>query len=504
MNTRKIAIIGAGIAGLAAGCYAQMNGYHTTIFEMHDLPGGLCTSWKREGFTFDGSIHYLYGSGSGQPFNQLWQELGVAQSQPFMNHTEFLRIAGPNGRSLIVYCDPQRLADHMKALSPVDAPLVDAMAQGIEQLMRFDMSLLASTPRSLMGPSEGLAMGKAMLPFVRPLLRWGNISAEEFGARFQDSFLRQAVALMFNWPAVPMMVGLAQLAYMHRGNAGFPLGGSLAFAQAIERRYRELGGEIRYLAQVEKILVKKRRAVAVRLYNDEIYEADYIISAADGYKTIFDMLDGSYTDRSIRRRYNGHLPVHTMVQLSLGVRCDFSAEPHWIIYLLDQPVMIAGALQAAIGIKHYCFDASLAPAGQAALEIMLPSPYDYWQRIYGRRLYKSEQDQIAEQLLSFLEQHYPGLGAQAQVVDVATPVSYERYTGNWHGSTCGWLLTKQTMGLMLRGVPKTLPKLANFFMAGQWVEPGGSVPLAAMSGRNAVQLICHQDGQSFVSSHART
>ena len=37
---RTVAIIGAGIAGLATGCYAQMNGYQTTIFEQHTIPGG--------------------------------------------------------------------------------------------------------------------------------------------------------------------------------------------------------------------------------------------------------------------------------------------------------------------------------------------------------------------------------------------------------------------------------------------------------------------------------
>ena len=50
----SVIIIGAGIAGLAMGCYAQMNGYRTRIFEMHHQPGGLCTSWKRKGYTFDG------------------------------------------------------------------------------------------------------------------------------------------------------------------------------------------------------------------------------------------------------------------------------------------------------------------------------------------------------------------------------------------------------------------------------------------------------------------
>ena len=47
---KKIIIIGGGLAGLAAGCYGQMNGFRTSIFEMHDKTGGLCTAWKRKGY----------------------------------------------------------------------------------------------------------------------------------------------------------------------------------------------------------------------------------------------------------------------------------------------------------------------------------------------------------------------------------------------------------------------------------------------------------------------
>jgi phytoene dehydrogenase-like protein len=49
MGNKKVIIIGAGIAGLSAGCYLQMNGYDTEIFELHNIPGGLCTGWKRKG-----------------------------------------------------------------------------------------------------------------------------------------------------------------------------------------------------------------------------------------------------------------------------------------------------------------------------------------------------------------------------------------------------------------------------------------------------------------------
>jgi phytoene dehydrogenase-like protein len=99
-------IIGAGVAGLAAGCYAQMNGYHTQIFELHDQPGGLCTAWERKGYTFDGCLYYLFGSGKGQPFYQLWQELGVIQGQSFIHHDEFMQITEYGGKKLSVYIPP--------------------------------------------------------------------------------------------------------------------------------------------------------------------------------------------------------------------------------------------------------------------------------------------------------------------------------------------------------------------------------------------------------------
>lgn len=133
---------------------------------------------------------------------------------------------------------------------------------------------------------------------------------------------------------------------------------------------------------------------------------------------------------------------------------------------------------------------------------MLESTQGYWQRIYGRRLYDTEQLQVADILLDFLETRYPGIRADVEVKDVATPLSYERYTGNWLGSTCGWLLTDKTMLMMVRGMKKTLPGLKNFYMAGQWVEPGGSVPIVAMSGRNVIQQICRQDRKAFITAVA--
>ena len=497
MASKSVLIIGAGMAGLAAGCYAQMNGYQSHIFELHDLPGGLCTSWERKGYTFDGCLHYLYGSGEGQPFNHVWQELGAVQGRRFIHLDQYQTLVDDAGRSFSVYCDPDRLEQHMLELSPADADPIHDLADGVRHFLNFDLSVMSEKPRQLMDGKEGLELGRRMLPFVPSLARWGMTSAGDFAHRFRDPFLRRAVALMFSWPQIPMMAGLAQLAYMANRNAGFPEGGSLEFARAVERRYLALGGQLHYKAQVEKVLVENDRAVGVRLYNDEVYRGDYVISACDGRGTIFDLLDGQYTDRGLRGMYDGHLPTYPMMQVSLGVARDLSALPARTTYLLNPPVRIGDAERRDLPVKHFGFDPTLAPAGKTSVTVLIPSQYEWWQRIYGHHLYKTEQTQVGELVVAELEKRLPGLTADIEEVDVATPLSYERYTGNWRGSTCGWLLTLDTMRLMLTGVSQTLPKLDRFYMAGQWVEPGGGVPMAAMSGRKAVQLICAAEGQPF-------
>jgi len=86
------------------------------------------------------------------------------------------------------------------------------------------------------------------------------------------------------------------------------------------------------------------------------------------------------------------------------------------------------------------------------------------------------------------------------VIDVVTPTTYERYTGNWQGSPMGWMFTTKTPGFGTgKGMRKTLPGLERFHMIGQWVEPGGGLPGVAITGRNLIQILCKQDGKPFAT-----
>ena len=136
---KPIIIIGAGIAGLSAGCYGQMNGYRTQIFEMHTLPGGVCTTWKRKGYKIDGCIHWLTGSSPGNSFYPLWEELGVVQGRTMIDHEEYARVEGRDGQVLIVYSDISRLEQHMKELAPEDGDVIDEFTQAVRDCIHFPM-----------------------------------------------------------------------------------------------------------------------------------------------------------------------------------------------------------------------------------------------------------------------------------------------------------------------------------------------------------------------------
>lgn len=113
-------IIGSGVAGLTAGCYTRMNGYDTTILEMTDTTGGLCTSWKRKGYLFDGSAAGLAGAAPGNPLYQLWEDIGVAKCCTLHFGGNFDPIHLPDGKVVTVYSNIDRLERHLLDLFPED------------------------------------------------------------------------------------------------------------------------------------------------------------------------------------------------------------------------------------------------------------------------------------------------------------------------------------------------------------------------------------------------
>ncbi|MFC1979701.1 phytoene desaturase family protein [Chloroflexota bacterium] len=494
---KSVIIIGAGLAGLSAGCYGQMNGYKTRILEMDNArPGGLCTSWKRKGYTMDGCIHMLMGSRTGM-FHRFFQELGAVQDLRIVDHEEYIRVEGTGGKTLIVYADLDRLEQHMKELSPADAGVIEEICN-IARIFTHN-EFVPEKPMELMGLLDKLKMLTKM-QMIRAMSKYGKISIQDYALRFSDPFLREAFPRIFEeLPDLPMSVALLQLADLHNRNRGLPIGGSLELARAIERRYLNLGGEVHYKSRVDKILVDDDRAVGVRLTDGTEHNADIVISAADGRTTIFDMLEGKHINDKIRSYYNEWPICGAFLQISLGVARDFSNEPHSVMLPFDEPINVGDKKRSWVHMRHYCYDPTMAPSGKSVFTVYFVNvDHKYWKELYeDRQRYKAEKQGIADAVIDQMEKRFPGIKDEIEVVDVTTPVTYERYTGTWQGSYMGWGTTTETI---IKWMSRTLPGLGSFYMAGHWVFVGCGVNGAVMSGRHVMQVICKKDNKKFVTS----
>lgn len=498
MEGKSIIIIGAGIAGLSAGCYGQMNGYHTRIFEMSNTPGGLCTSWQRQGYIIDGCLHWLVGSKPGSSFYRIWEELGAIQGKQIIDHEEYMRFEYADGKKFILYTNLDRLEQEMLEFAPEDKEVITDFIKGVRSFTHFQVPFEKAP--ELYGLMDGLRMAFKMLPITPAFKKWRKISIQDFAVRFNNPLLRETF-LLISLPEFSIFSIFLTLAWMHTKSAGYPLGGSLEFSRSIERRYLNIGGEVRYNSRVVKILVENNHAVGIKLEDGSEHRADYIVSAADGHSTIFNLLEGKYIDQKIQGYYD-HLPIFfPFLQVALGVKRSFEEIPHSgavLSFPLDKPVTIADKERSRLGVIIYNFDPTLAEAGKTIVKVMLPSDYTYWKSLQENpELYKAEKERIADQIITLLDKRFPGLATQVEMRDVATPVTFQRYTGNWQGSFEGWIMTPKTIFLRMS---KTLPGLNNFYMVGQWVEPGGGLPPAAYSGRNLIQILCKRDRRKFMTT----
>jgi phytoene dehydrogenase-like protein len=490
--SKSIIIIGAGLAGLSTGCYGQMNGYKTTIFEMHDKAGGVCTAWKRKGYVIDGAMNWLVGTKPGSQFHNFWEELGAAKEWEIHNHDRYLISEDKDGKSFSMYCDADRFEQYLLELAPEDSDAIKEFTEAIRSAAKFPMPV--DKPAELMDAGDQARMAH-LLPGMQAMQKWAAISTDAFAGRLKNPYLRGVFGA---FPGLPMAMLIMVLGLQHAKSAGYVVGGALALVRPIEKRYRELGGEIHFKSRVAKILVENDRAVGIKLDNGKEFRADYVVSAGDGRTTIFDLLGGKYVSEAIKNMYDHPKLFAPLVHVGLGIKRTFDDIPSTVgglSFPLAEPLNIAGKGERKMTAFIYNFDPTLAPKGKTVVVVYYETDYDYWHALrQDRARYQTEKERIADEVIKGLEQRFPGISGQVEMRDVATPITWERYTGNWRGAYEGWMFGA------FDNVSKTLPGLENFFMAGQWVNPGGGMPPAVMSGSHTIQLVCRQDNQNFVTT----
>jgi phytoene dehydrogenase-like protein len=496
----SVVIIGAGLAGLAAGCFAQMNGYRSRIVEHHTQPGGVAAAWRRGDYLIDGGIHFAMGHKPGTALYELYRQLGIVPAVRFADLTSYGRwVHEPTGRSIVIEADLDRLERDMKALWPAEGRIIAELTASARAMQGLDMSTFGlSRPPGLAGPLDQLRELWSMRRMLRYAVGKFGRPVAEYARGTQDPALRSFLESLF-LPEVPLFFVSMLLGMLADGQLAYIEGGCHDYVGAIERRYRDLGGEISYGCTVEEIPVRDGRAAGVRLADGSQIQATAVIAACDGTSVHYRMLGGRYVNDKIRQRYATWPRFAPLLMVSYGVSREFPGEPSFQTYVLREPLSIGGRPVPGLMLRLFNYSGCFAPPGKSVIQAEFETGWDYWHdlRVQDRGLYDAEKEAVAARVLERLEVYYPGISSRVEVTDVATPYTTWRYTLNDKGSWEGWLITPQTMR---SSVERTLPGLGGFYMAGQWVMPGGGVPAVLYSGQHAVQLLCRDDGRPFVAA----
>lgn len=497
MSDKSIIIIGAGLAGLSTGCYARMNDYQSHIFEHHTVPGGVAAAWRRKGYLIDGGIHFIMGHKPGTALYELYRQLGIVPANRFVEMKTYGRFTDEaSGRSVEITHDLARLADDLRAFSPADAWIADELVAGARAMQGLDMSELGlAKPPELKGLLDQVKDMWAMRRVLRYVVGKYGASVRDFVRDAHDPCMRALIENMF-LPQVPVYFTCMILALLADGEMGLIEGGSLDFVLSIEKRYRALGGKVTYKATVEEILVEDGRAVGVRLADGSAHRADAVVSAADGRSTIFKMLGGRYVNQKIEQRYANWELFAPLLMVNYGVAREFADQAAFNMIALEQPLTVGAQALDGMFVRIFNYSPRFAPPGKTVVQVEFETEWDYWNDLQrqDRAAYDAEKERVTAEVLGRLEAHYPGISSQVEMTDVATPYTTWRYTRNYKGAWEGWMMTPETLRAT---VERTLPGLENFYMAGQWVMPGGGVSPCLYSGRHAVQLLCRQDGKPF-------
>jgi phytoene dehydrogenase-like protein len=488
MPTPQLLIIGGGLAGLATGCYARANGFPTTIIEQNGVLGGVCTAWQRGPYLVDGCIHWLTGG----PFENAYHELGILPAVRLRTLEHWITYRDVRqGTAIAITRDLDALARDLVRIGTEDWPEICRIMEGAKRFTELKPPV--DRPPELMSFREGMhavwdmrdALG-TLAHFRKPIATWAR---EHLHSERLRRFFECLVP-----PGSPALVMLMELGYLHRGWLSRPEGGTAAFRDALIGRYNELGGEARTHATVDEIVVGDGRACGVRLADGTMIEAGVVVSTASTPETILRLLGGRYAAEEMRRRLEHWKLFDPIVLASFGVEMPLAGAPGLMLIDGIEPFAVGGTQNDSLYVRVCNDDPCFAPHGHAVVQTMLKTNYDWW-ATRGTR-YAEAKAAVAEIALAQLEREFPGLRDAVGVTDVATPLTYWHMARSWRGAYEGWAPSADSFFSHVR---KTLPDLSAFYMAGQWVEPGGGVPTAINSGRQVVQLLCADTGRGFTA-----
>ncbi len=517
-----VIIIGGGISGLTSAALLGKFGISACVFEMSENPGGYLAGFNRKGFKFDTAIHWLNDCGTkgfvSKIFRIIDNDFPKAETQH--NIRRFI-----NEKSNYLFTsNPEKLKAQLLTEFPDEK-------KGIIKFFRDAKRISASfndfvnlgrsiETRNLFGKMfYGLKMLKFAFPFFPHLKYSGN---EGVSKGLKKYFKTRELQNLFG--AEPDLLScLVPVAWAYSKNfQKTPQGGSRAYPLWLMKEARKKGSDVFLNSKVTELIVENKTAVGVKVQNknglSEI-KSKYIVAACDA-ETLFNKMlpENMISEKKKRKLENAEL-YSSAVTVSVALDCPseelgFGEEN---IFLFDASVSRedlscgdphkSGMHVAAPSVK----DKTLAPKGQGTLTIFIPAKIEdnnYWNCKKDEKGdfvrsddYKKLKTEYAEILITRVaEKINPEIKKHIIFYDVATPITYLRYTGNKNGTMMGQRPGKENI---MNKVASYKTPVKNLLLSGHWADMGGGVLIAVKSAMNTSLMILKKENPKQLKKLAK-
>lgn len=484
---KKIIIIGGGIAGLTAGVFAQKYGFESEIFESHNIVGGECTGWSRNGFHIDNCIHWMTGTNEDTELYELWKDVGALGENIELIKLDSFYTSCVNGKRLSLYRDVEKTRAQMLAVAPEDKREIDSFIDAVKAAQAVNMPV--EIPMDMMPKLKMMKLGMSMMGVLKHMKKYGGLTVRQFVGNFKNPELKTFLS-DYMFPEYSAFALISSYATFVSGNGDIPRGGSLKMAQRMADKYKSLGGKIHTNSRVVKINIENTAATGITLADGSTVSADYIIPACDTGVTFGKLLDKKYMPPELAENYK-KLPVTSAFQVAFGVddTCDFIYNTE---FFDCRDITIAHSVSKRMSVRNYSYEPSFAPEGKTVLQshfVQSEEDFEFWEKLYTTD--KARYDEIktakAEEIKNAVIANYPQLEGKIRVLDIITPYTYYRYTGAYKGAYMNFIYSPEAMSQQpLNGI---INGLDNVVLGTQWQQLPGGLPVAAAMGKFAVQRI---------------
>jgi phytoene dehydrogenase-like protein len=392
---------------------------------------------------------------------------------------------------------PENYGDYKKMLYagfPPDKEKLDSFFSELDKMS----GMMGDLDQPMPTLNSGSKMLKSMLPhllnapkLVKLLKQYGDMTSSEFIARYFPKGSRLFNLFNgFSYPDMSAMFLGAAIPGMFT-DLWTVKSGMQAWADILAENFRQLGGDLKLNAYVDKIITKNGAAVGVSC-KGTLYEADYVISACDYKKTLLKLLDHkSLVPQALRDNIGraavseGFFTVYLGLAMSneeLGSHMKvphvftFDGKPGYDIYNSRDDGFFSRAFvsfysPSMVNPQH-------APQGNSSLMLQTFVPYR-WMNNWGggdREAYGQLKEKALEAMLDNASRLVPGLRESIAYRDAATPLTYERFTHNTDGASSAWSWNpkkkfyKNTMSVNIETPVK------NLYIGSCWAMQIGGVP----------------------------